>query len=79
MFDSAQSKPKQLPNSPNLEQLKKQAKALLHDAHAGNAVALSRFAALPAFSGPQTSGHQQLDRAELALHDAQSVIAREHG
>ena len=40
----------QLPERPNLEQLKKQAKSLLHTAQAGDATALRRFAALPAFS-----------------------------
>lgn len=82
-FDSAQDKPRQLPDSPNLEQLKKQAKSLLHDARAGSADALMRFSALPAFAKGQPAngptGQQDVDPAELALHDAQSVIAREHG
>ena len=39
-----------LPDRPNLEQLKKQAKSLLHAAHAREAAALARFAILPAFS-----------------------------
>lgn len=65
-----------LPERPNLEQLKKQAKSLLHDAHANDADALRRFAELPAFAGRPLD-----ERAAqaLALHDAQSVIAREHG
>ena len=42
--------PQELPERPNLEQLKKQAKSLLHAAQAGEAAALQRFAALPAFS-----------------------------
>jgi ankyrin repeat protein len=58
----------QLPERPNLEQLKKQAKSLLHDARAGDGAALARFRVLPA-----------LDSRSLALHDAQSVIAREYG
>ncbi len=68
--------PKQLPDSPNLEQLKKQAKSLLGRAHAGEAEALARFTSLPAFASTPIS---RLDANELALHDAQSVIAREHG
>ena len=39
-----------LPARPNLEQLKKQAKSLLHAAQAKDAEALSRFATLPAFA-----------------------------
>jgi hypothetical protein len=56
-----------LPERPNLEQLKKQAKSLLRAAQAKDAAALKRFAALPA------------SLTAFALHDAQSVIAREHG
>ncbi len=65
-----------LPERPNLEQLKKQAKSLLHAAQAQDPAALQRFAALPAFAGKSTDA---LAVQELALHDAQSVIAREHG
>lgn len=68
--------PKPLPESPNLEQLKKQAKSLLKDAGDRHADALARFAALPAFA--QTPS-DRIDVAGLALHDAQSVIAREYG
>ncbi len=57
-----------LPDRPNLEQLKKQAKSLLHAAQARDPAALQRFQALP--SGRSVT---------LALHDAQSVIAREYG
>lgn len=66
----------QLPERPNLEQLKKQAKSLLHSAQAKEPAALRRFQALPAValqSAAETGGFP------LALHDAQSVIAREHG
>jgi len=64
----------QLPDRPNLDHLKKLAKSLLHAARAGDQSALERFAALPAFAGrPLESG------TSFALHDAQSVIAREHG
>lgn len=68
--------PSQLPDRPNLEQLKKRAKSLLHAARARDREALSRFAALPALSGKPI---EQIGAADLALHDAQSVIAREHG
>ncbi|MCC7186579.1 MAG: ankyrin repeat domain-containing protein [Acidobacteria bacterium] len=56
-----------LPARPNLEHLKKLAKTLLRDAEHGDASALARFATLPG------------RRSSRALHDAQSVIAREHG
>ena len=56
-----------LPERANLEQLKKQAKSLLHAAQAREPAALSRFQALPQLA------------STLALHDAQSVIAREYG
>ena len=68
--------PRQLPDRPNLEQLKKQAKSLLHAAQAREADALHRFAALPALSSKSI---EQIGALDLALHDAQSVIAREHG
>jgi ankyrin repeat protein len=63
---------RELPDRPNLEQLKKQAKSLLRDARENDAAALARFAALPAFAAGA-------DPRDLALHDAQSAIAREHG
>jgi hypothetical protein len=61
---------------PNLEQLKKQAKSLLHAAHAEDRAALDRFAVLPAFANKPAAAIGALGPA---LHDAQSVIAREHG
>jgi ankyrin repeat protein len=64
-----------LPERPNLEHLKKQAKSLLHAARAADASALERFRVLPAFAGKSVA---ELGSAGLALHDAQSVIAREH-
>jgi len=67
---------RQLPERPNLEQLKKQAKSLLHAAEAGDAAARERFAALPAFARLSAAA---LAAQPFALHDAQSVIAREHG
>ena len=68
--------PSHLPDRPNLEQLKKQAKSLLHAAQAQDPGALHRFAALPAFADKSVA---ELSALGLALHDAQSVIAREHG
>jgi ankyrin repeat protein len=65
--------PRQLPARPNLEQLKNQAKSLLRAAQAREADALHRFALLPAF------GSRETVPTSIALHDAQSVIAREHG
>src|SRR5689334_9543377 len=66
----------QLPGRANLEQLKKQAKSLLHEAHAREPSALHRFRVLPALSRKSVA---ELAAMPLALHDAQSVIAREHG
>src|SRR5262249_693897 len=66
----------QLPERPNLDQLKKQAKSLLHAADQRDADAITRFAILPAFSKMSSS---ELTAIKFALHDAQSVIAREHG
>jgi ankyrin repeat protein len=65
-----------LPDRPNLEQLKKQAKSLLTAARAKDPSALRRFTALPALANTSTA---ELDTNTLALHDAQSLIAREHG
>lgn len=68
--------PSPLPERPNLEHLKKLAKSLLHAARDGDASALERFCLLPAFAKKSVA---ELRDAGLALHDAQSVIAREHG
>ena len=65
-----------LPDRPSLEQLKKQAKSLLHKAQAADSDALRRFTVLPAFSKKSIA---ELHALGLALHDAQSVVAREHG
>jgi ankyrin repeat protein len=67
---------RQLPERPNLDQLKQQAKDLLRAARAHDAEALARFRTLPAFA---ERSEADLARAPLALHDAQSVIAREYG
>ncbi len=66
----------QLPERANLEQLKKQAKSLLQDARAQDQAALRRFQSLPALSRKSLA---ELGAMNLALHDAQSVIAREYG
>ncbi len=66
----------QLPARPSLDQLKRQAKDLLRAGQAGDPAALARLRSLPAFSG--TSDAPFALRAP-ALHDAQSVIARELG
>jgi len=68
--------PRPLPDSPDLEQLRKQAKDLLRAARAGDPTALTRFRVLPSLAH---AGDDELARAPFALHDAQSVIAREHG
>jgi ankyrin repeat protein len=67
---------RELPAHPNLEQLKKQAKSLLAEAKARDQEALGRFAVLPSLSGLSLD---QIAATDLALHDAQSVVAREHG
>jgi ankyrin repeat protein len=62
----------QLPERANLEQLKKQAKSLLHAARNQDPVALDRFRAILA-------SDRSVDDSTVALHDAQFVIAREYG
>ncbi len=68
--------PRELPARPNLEQLKKQAKSLLAAAKARDEDALRRFTALPSLAGQSLD---TIDPSNLALHDAQSIVAREHG
>jgi hypothetical protein len=65
-----------LPERANLEQLKKQAKSLLHAAQAKKPDALSRFQVLPQLARFSVA---ELGGTSLALHHAQSVIAREYG
>src|SRR5262252_7789139 len=67
---------RELPARPNLEQLKKQAKSLLAAAKGRDPDALRRFAALPSFEGRSIS---EIGASDLALHDAQSAVAREYG
>ncbi len=67
----------QLPPSPDLDHLRKQAKRLLRASRSGTTDACERFAAsLPAARGLSPS---TLAQHPLRLHDAQSVVAREHG
>jgi hypothetical protein len=68
--------PSALPDRPNLEQLKKLAKSLLRAAQGKDPEALGRFRRLPALANKSAD---ELAKFDLALHDAQSVIAREHG
>jgi hypothetical protein len=64
-----------LPPSPDLSHLRKQAKRLLRDALAGKTTALQRFVeALPAVHGADLAAS---GARALRLHDAQSVVARE--
>jgi ankyrin repeat protein len=65
-----------LPDSPDLDQLRKQAKELLRAARGADPAALARFRILPSLAH---AGDEELAQTTLALHDAQSVIAREHG
>jgi ankyrin repeat protein len=66
-----------LPALPDLTHLRKQAKALLRAARAGEPAALKRFVeSLPAARGADPAS---LAQRELKLHDAHSVIAREYG
>ncbi len=67
---------RQLPERPNLDHLKRQAKDLLQAARAKDPSALARLRELPAFA---RASDADVARAPLALHDAQSVIAREYG
>jgi Lon protease-like protein len=69
--------PKELPARPNIEHLKSQAKDLLDAFRRGDVDALQRFHdGLPSAHGLDEG---TLRAASFALHDAQSVIAREYG
>ncbi|HTA42544.1 MAG TPA: hypothetical protein VK789_08855 [Bryobacteraceae bacterium] len=66
-----------LPERPNIEHLKKQAKDLLRDYEAGDAASFTRLRnSLPAAEGKTNS---EIAALGLKLHDAQSCIAREYG
>jgi hypothetical protein len=66
-----------LPEHPNFDHLRKQAKDLLRDYQAGDAAAFERCRA----SLPTAAGKHDVEIAaiELKLHDAQSCVAREYG
>ena len=68
---------RELPARPNLEQLKKQAKSLLDAAKARDA-GRARGAS-PFCPRSRVSLSTRSAPSDLALHDAQSVVAREHG
>ncbi len=68
--------PRPLPVSPDIDQLKRQAKDLLRAARDADPTAVSRFRILPSL---QDANDDHRTRGSLALHDAQSVIAREYG
>src|SRR5437868_4706874 len=61
----------QVPARPSIEQLKKQAKELLHSLASSEPAALQRARAALRLTD-SASQH-------FALHDAQTIIAREHG
>ncbi len=66
-----------LPASPDLDHLRKQAKRLLRAFRAGDGAAIARFrSSLPA---AQDRPAAFVAAQPYRLHDAQSVIAREHG
>jgi len=67
---------RELPPRPNLDHLKKQAKALLDAAKSRDDEALRRFALLPSLAAASL---EEIASSDLALHDAQSAIAREYG
>jgi Lon protease-like protein len=68
---------RELPNRPNLDHLKSQAKDLLDGHRRRDPVAFRRIRdALPAFAG---SLDEEIASRPFALHDAQSAIAREYG
>lgn len=68
--------PRTLPDHPDINQLKRQAKELLLAAKSADPAALERMRLVPEFA---RCSADELSRAAFALHDAQSAIAREHG
>jgi Lon protease-like protein len=68
---------RELPSRPHLDHLKAQAKELLDGHRRRDPAALERLrTALPAFAN---ASDEALAASEVALHDAQSAIAREYG
>ncbi|WP_394831052.1 LON peptidase substrate-binding domain-containing protein [Pendulispora rubella] len=71
------SSPRELPSEPHIDHLKKQAKDLLDGHKRGDREAIARLkTALPSLA---SSSEGEAAQAPLALHDAQSAIAREYG
>jgi ankyrin repeat protein len=68
---------KQLPPSPNISHLKKQAKELLRAYKRNEPEALSAFAGF--LPSARRLSAEKIARRDLRLHDAQSCIAREYG
>jgi len=69
--------PRALPAEPHIDHLKKQAKDLLDGHKRGDRSALERLkASLPSLASASES---EVAQAPIALHDAQSAIAREYG
>lgn len=67
----------QLPDRPNIDHLKNQAKDLLAAYRSGDGHALERFRnALPTMAGKDDT---EISALGLRLHDAQSCVAREYG
>ncbi len=66
---------RELPARPNLDQYKKQAKELLKAVRSEAPDALERFSRLH----PRLTRSGRIDTTDVALADAQLVIAREHG
>lgn len=64
-----------LPSRPDLDHLKRQAKALLADYRRGVPEAIARFRRIL----PHAMGGDTAARPDLRLHDAQSCIARDYG
>jgi hypothetical protein len=58
-----------LPTQPNLNDIKKEVKNLLHALQRGDAVAVNRYHSIDAFA----------DLCDPNIEDAQYIIAREHG
>ncbi|HET9401139.1 MAG TPA: ankyrin repeat domain-containing protein, partial [Candidatus Acidoferrales bacterium] len=68
---------KQLPPRPNLEQLKKQAKAVVKGHHSGDSAVIARIREHhPDWRGATAA---KVKESQFALNDAQLVIAKEYG
>jgi len=65
-----------LPDHPDIDQLRRQAKELLLAARSADPAALDRMRNVPEFARRSAD---ELTRTAFALHDAQSAIAREYG